>query len=55
MPKKIKIAHVYYFENGTIAVFDTDGNQVPELQGKNTKELRMKIKKKCTPNTEIHK
>ena len=45
LPKNMnkKIMSVFKFPNGIIAVCDTKGNQIPELQGKDTKELREKI------------
>ena len=33
MNDKPKIKHVYVFQNGMAIVFDTKGQQMPELQG----------------------
>jgi len=39
----MKIAATYLFDNGMVMTFGTDGQQIPELQGKHTPELRQKI------------
>lgn len=39
----MKIKEVFLFPNGMIATFDTDGKQIPELQGICTEDLTKKI------------
>ena len=41
--KKIIVAHTYLFPNGMVVTFNTDLEQVPELQGKYTTDLYEKI------------
>lgn len=35
--------HVFAFVNGQILVFDDAGQQIPDLQGSDTNELRLRI------------
>lgn len=41
----------YRFDNGMIATFDYNDEQMPELQGRDTPELRGKIKAKSDERT----
>lgn len=48
------VKSVFRFPNGMIAVCDENGEQIPELQGKDTPELRKKINKLITDETELN-
>ncbi len=48
------IKSVFRFPNGQIAVCDEKGKQIPELQGRDTPELRKKIDKQITKSTEFY-
>jgi hypothetical protein len=50
----VKIGSVFRFPNGMIAVCDEHGEQVPDLQGRDTPELRAKIDPLITDATELH-
>lgn len=53
LPPEIPQAYtVIVFSNGMIAVYDKEGHQIPELQGKDTTELREKIRKNSLPSLE---
>lgn len=49
----MKIKSVYHWQNDMVMVFDEKGQQIPELQGKYTKELWDKIMKLCNKETII--
>ena len=46
-----KAMYVYKFPNGMVAVCGKDDQQIPELQGRYTKELHQKIIDNSTPET----
>ncbi len=37
---EVKVSSVYIFPNGMVAVFDSKGEQVPELQGEWTEKAK---------------
>lgn len=43
---------VFIFTNGMIAVADQHGEQIPELQGPDTPELRSLIRSRALPSVE---
>lgn len=45
------IGKVYFWENGMLMVFDENGEQLPEFQGRNTTELLNKIEKAADDKT----
>lgn len=49
---KTPIKHIYIFANGMCAVFDTNGQQIPELQGK-YEDLKGMIKKRVDKQEEL--
>lgn len=48
------VAHTYLFPNGMICTFDHSGNQIGELQGRDTPELREKISERIDEMTKFH-
>lgn len=49
-----KVGAVFVFPNGMVAVTDENGEQIPELQGRMTEELRRKIEARITDETELN-
>ena len=49
-----KVKAVFRFPNGMIAVTDQNGQQIPELQGEDTPEIRRKIEKRIDENTKLY-
>ena len=49
--REVELVYVYKFPNGMVCVFDTNENQVPELQGKYTPQLWERIRKRASANT----
>ena len=49
-----KVRHVFRFPNGAVAVTDQNGEQIGNLQGMDSPELRAKIKARLEPCTELH-
>lgn len=47
------VKDVYLFTNGTLAVFDEAGQQIPELQGVLTEEKKKEIEKQFYDGTRI--
>lgn len=45
------VAKTYRWQNGMAMVFDEDGEQIPELQGRATPELAEAIRKRSAPAT----
>jgi hypothetical protein len=44
------LKNVYLFPNGMVVAFDPTGKQIPELQGKDSPELREKLKEAALPD-----
>lgn len=49
-----EVVTVYRWTNGMVMVFGSDGEQVPELQGKATPERLASIRARTTPDTRWH-
>jgi hypothetical protein len=46
--------HVYFWQNGMVMTFGADGRQMPELQGRDTPELRAAIAARADGETVYH-
>ena len=49
-----KVQAVFKFPNGMIATIGYDNQQIPELQGADTPELRRKLAKAIDDDTELN-
>jgi hypothetical protein len=46
------VAAVYLWQNGNVMVFDWNGQQIGELQGRHSEELEEKIRARSNERTE---
>ena len=53
MKERAKVMHSFRFPNGQVATFGWDCQQIPELQGNDSEELRKKIRENSDKHSKL--